>query len=99
LLEVQRLIGGDTSDWENPALADGRCSLFTKESLESMSLIFSTMPFVVHLFSGSACSGTWVDSDRGVKKGEWFAETNAEDEDERLLDAAETNASASEVSC
>jgi hypothetical protein len=99
LLEVQRLIGGDASDWENPALADGRCSLFTKESLESMSLIFSTMPFVVHLFSGSACSGTWVDSDRGVKKGEWFAETNAEDEDERLLDAAETNASASEVSC
>jgi hypothetical protein len=99
LLEVQRLIGGDASDCENPALADGRCSFFTMESLESMSLIFSTMSFVAHLFSGSACSGTWVNNDRGVEKGEWFAETNAEGEDKRLLDAAETNASASEASC
>jgi hypothetical protein len=91
LLEVQRLIG-DASDCKIPALADGG-ALVTK------SLILSTMSLVVHLFSGSACSGTRVDSDRGVKKGDWFAETNAEDEVERFLDAAETRASASEVSC
>ena len=93
------LIGGDASDCKTPALVDGNCSCRTKESLESMSLIFSTMPFVVHLLSGSECSGTRADSDRGVKKGDWFAETNAEDEEERFLDAAETKASASEVSC
>jgi hypothetical protein len=33
-----------------------------------------------------------------VKKGDWFAETNADEEDERFLDAAETSASASEIS-
>lgn len=98
LLEVQRLIG-DASDGKSPTLADDRCFCCIKESLESMSLIFSTMPFEEHLFSGSACSGTRADSDRGVKKGDWFAETNAEDDAERFLDAAETKASASELSC
>ena len=99
MLEVQRLIGGDASDGKIPTLAEGSCSGCKKESPESMSLIFSAIPFVEHLFSGPACSGARADSERGVKKGDWFAETNAEDEEERFLDAAETKASASEVSC
>ena len=99
LLEVQRLIGGDTSDGKTPTLADGNGSCGVKESPESISLIFSAIPLEGHLFSGSVCSGTRADSDRGVKKGDWFAETNADEEDERFLDAAETSASASEVSC
>ena len=98
-LEVQRLIGGDASDGKIPTLAEGSFSGCKKESPESMSLIFSAMPYAEHLFSGPACSGAQADSERGVKKGDWFAETNAEDEGERFLDAAETKASASEVSC
>ena len=78
LLEVQRLIGGDASDGKIPTLAEGSCSGCKKESPESMSLIFSAIPFVEHLFSGPACSGARADSERGVKKGDWFAETNAE---------------------
>jgi hypothetical protein len=97
LLEVQRLIG-DTSDGKTPTLADGNCSCGVKESPESISLIFSAMPLEGHLFSGSVCSGTRADNDRGVKKGDWFAETNADEEDERFRDAAETSASASEIS-
>ena len=99
MLEVQRLIGGDASDGKIPTLAEGSFSGCKKESPESMSLIFSAMPLAEHLFSGPACSGARQDSERGVKKGDWFAETNAEDEEERFLDAAETKASASEVSC
>lgn len=99
MLEVQTLIGGDASDGKTPMVAGGSCSFCMKESLESMSLIFSAMPLEEHLFSGSPCSGTRADSERGVKKGDWFAETNADDEEERFLDAAETKASASELSC
>jgi hypothetical protein len=99
LLEVQRLIGGDTSDGKTRTLADGGRSGCSKESAESISLIFRAMSFAEHLFSGPACSGARAESERGVKKGDWFAETKAEDEEERFLDGAETKASASEVSC
>lgn len=99
MLEVQRLGGGETSDGNSPTLADDNCSCCIRVSLERISLIFSTMPFKELLFPGWACSGRRADSDRGVKKGDWFAETNAEEEDERFLDAAETKAPVSELSC
>jgi hypothetical protein len=64
-----------------------------------MSLIFSAIPLEELLYSGSACSGRRADIDRGVKKGDWFAETNAEEEDDMFLDGAETRAPTSELSC
>jgi hypothetical protein len=99
LLEVQRLGGGEASPCNNLMLAAGNCSCCTSVSLERISLIFSAMPFEELLYSGCACSGRRADIDRGVKKGDWLAETNVDEEDDRFLDGAETIAPTSELSC
>lgn len=96
---MQRLGGEEAPYCSNLVLADGNFSCCFRVSLDRISLIFSAMPLEELLSSGCACSGRRADSDRGVKKGDWLAETNVEEEDERFLDGAETKAPTSELSC